>query len=120
MVFIGRSYSIRMRFLLPGIVLVFLASSAPVPSFPQNPVQSAPAKAKDRYFTGSVMAIDDTTLTVNRRVLGKNSSTKTFVITAGTRFEGGRPAVGAQVTVRYVTGEEGERAVHVILRHPPK
>jgi hypothetical protein len=120
MAFIAWSYSIRMRFLLSGIVLVFLASSATVPSFPQNPVQTAPAKAKDRYFTGTVMAIDDATLTVNRRVLGRNSSTKTFVITADTRFEGGRPAVGAQITVRYVTTDEGERAVHVILRRPPK
>lgn len=109
-----------MRLLLPGIVLAFLASSAPVPSYPQNPVPAAPAKARDRYFTGAVMAIDETSLTVNRRVLGKNSSTKTFVITAGTQFEGGRPAVGAQVTVRYVTTDEGERAIHVILRRPPK
>ena len=120
MVFIGRSYPIRMRFLVSGIVLAFLASSAPIPSFPQKPVQSAPAKPKDRYFTGTVMAIDETTLTVNRRVLGKNSSTKSFVITADTRFEGGRPVVGAQVTVRYVTGDEADRAVHVILRRPPK
>lgn len=120
MAFIGRSYPIQMRFLVSGIALVFLASSAPVPSYPQNPVQATPAKVKDRYFTGRVMAIDDTTLTVNRRVLGKNSSTKAFLISADTKFEGGRPTVGAQVTVRYVTTEEGERAVHVILRHPPK
>lgn len=109
-----------MRFFASGILLVFLASSAPVPSFPQKNDQTATAKAKDRYFTGRVMAVEDTTLTVNRRVLGKNSSTKTFVITADTQFEGGRPTVGAQVTVRYVTTDEGERAVHVILRRPPK
>lgn len=120
MVFIGQFYSIRMRLVVSGILLVFLVSSAPAPSFPQNPVQTPPAKAKDRYFTGRVMAIDDESLTVNRRVLGKNPSIKIFVVDADTQFEGGRPSVGAQVTVRYVTTDLGDRAVHIILRRPPK
>lgn len=111
------TYSDTVRFLV-STVLVALLSSALI--FAQNTVQAGTAPAKDQLFTGTVTAIDDATLTVMRTVLGKNSSTKTFQITADTRFEGGKPQVRAQVTVRYVASEEGDRAVHVILRRPPK
>ena len=66
------------------------------------------------------MAVDDASLTVNRTVLGKNSSTKTFTLTAETMFEGGKPQIRSQVTVRYVTTDEGDRAVRVIVRRSPK
>lgn len=92
------------------------------PVFPQTGVvqtgQVAPAK--DQFFTGLVTAVDDDSLTVIRTAAGKNSSTKTFDITAETRFEGGKPQVGARVTVRYVTTEDGDRAVHVIVRRSAK
>ena len=109
-----------MRFLFSGILVALLASSATVQSFPQNPAPAADTKPKDQYFTGKVVAIDETSLTVNRMVLGKNSSTKTFLVTPETRFEGGRPMAGSQVTVRYMSTEAGDRAVHVILRRSPK
>lgn len=92
------------------------------PVFPQTGVVQtgrAPA-AKDQFFTGLVTAIDDESLTVIRTAAGKNSSTKTFVVTAATRFEGGKPQVRARVTVRYVATEDGDRALHVILRRAPK
>ena len=112
-------YAEMMRFLLSGVVLVFLASSAT--TFPEKPAQAqTQTKAKDQFFTGVVTAIDETSLTVNRMVLGKNSSTKTFMITPETRFEGGRPGVRSQVTVRYLTAADGDRAVTVILRRSPK
>lgn len=119
MTFMGRPYAVRMRFVFSGLLLAFLASSAPTPSFPQNPPASE-TRVRDRYFSGKVMAIDETTLTVNRKVLGRNSATRTFQVSPETRFEGGRPKVRDQVTVRYVTGDDGDRAVHVILRRSPK
>jgi len=108
-----------MRYVLTGVVWTFLAAGAATPSFPQKP-QPAPAKAKDQFFTGIVIEIDETSLTVNRMVLGKNSSTKKFLLTSDTQFEGGRPKVRAQVTVRYISTDEGDRAVHIILRRTPK
>jgi len=108
-----------MRFLLTGMLLALLASGAML-SVAQTSTPGAPTQAKDQYFTGRVMAIAETTLTVNRRVLGKDSSTKTFLITSETRFEGGRPQVGAQVTVRYVAADGGDRAIRVIVRRSPK
>jgi hypothetical protein len=108
------------RFILSGLLIALLSSSATRPSYPQDRVQTRNTQAKDQFFTGTVMAIDEQSLTVNRMVLGKNSSTKTFAVTSETRFEGGMPGVRSQVTVRYVTTEEGDRAVNVILRRSPK
>jgi len=82
--------------------------------------KKAEAKAKDQFFTGFVTAVEESSITVNRIVMGNNSTIKTFLVTGETRFEGGRPEVRSQVTVRYITGEDGERAVHVILRRSPK
>ena len=101
--------------------MLLLTAEAP-PVFPQTGlVQTGKAPAvKDQFFTGLVTAIDDESLTVSRAATGKNSSTKTFDITAATRFEGGKPQVRARVTVRYVATEDGDQAVHVILRRSPK
>ena len=108
------------RFPLSGVLIAALAVSAIGPLFPQRPVQAREAVQKDQFFTGVVTALDEMSLTVTRTVLGKNSSTKMFIITADTRFEGGKPAMNSQVTVRYVTDEDGDRAVRVIVRRPTK
>jgi hypothetical protein len=108
------------RFCISALVLAAFLASAPPPAYPQRAVQTGTAAAKDQFFTGIVTAIDENKLTVNRMVLGKNSATKTFLITAETKFEGGMPRVRAQVTVRYVNTDDGDVAVNVILRRSPK
>ena len=105
-----------------AVLVLLLFSAAVAPVFPQTGVVQAgstPA-AKDQFLTGLVTAIDDESLTVSRAATGKNSATKTFVVNETTRFEGGKPQVRARVTVRYVTTEDGDVAVHVILRRSPK
>jgi hypothetical protein len=103
-----------------GLFLILLTAAAPR-VFPQTAVeQTGSAPAKDQFFTGLVTAIDEESLTVSRAATGKNSSTKTFEVTAATLFEGGKPQVKARVTVRYVTTEDGDRAVHVIIRRSAK
>jgi hypothetical protein len=108
-----------MRYVLTGVLWTFLAAGAATPSFPQKP-QSTAAKAKDQFFTGTVIEIDEASLTINRMVLGKDSTTKKFLLTSDTKFEGGRPKIRAQVTVRYISSDDGDRAVHIIVRRPPK
>jgi hypothetical protein len=108
------------QFILSGLLLALMLSGATRSVYPQNTAQAGNTQAKDQFFTGTVTAIDDESLTVNRMVLGKNSSTKIFVVTTETRFEGGKPRVRSQVTVRYVTTDEGDRAVNVILRRSTK
>jgi hypothetical protein len=100
------------------VLILFGAARSSYPQQQERPWGAA--ASKDQFFTGTVMAVDDSSLTVNRTVLGKNSSTKTFILTAETMYEGGKPQVRAQVTIRYVTTEDGDRALRVIVRRLPK
>jgi hypothetical protein len=52
-------------------------------------------------------------------VLGKNSETRTFLITKETRIEG-KLRLKARVTVRYTHDDEGNRALHIIVRTTQK
>ena len=66
-------------------------------------------------FSGTVTAVSDTTLTATRT--GSNDS-KTFAITSETHFEGPKPQVASRVNVRYVSEDDIDRAVRVIVRAP--
>jgi hypothetical protein len=106
------------RSILPGVLYVVLVCGLAPVAFPQTESQErqqAP-KPKDQMFSGLVTAIDQFSLTASRTGQGKVAATKIFAITSSTRFEGGKPGVNSRVTVRYVTTEEGETAVHVIVR----
>ena len=78
--------------------------------------QEDQSKPKAQMFSGTVTAVDSSSLTAMRAGDGKVPATHTFVITPETTFEGGKPRVNSRVTVRYVAGDEGDRAVHVIVR----
>ena len=77
--------------------------------------QGVPAAPKDQMFSGTVTDVTDASLTVIR---SGSKTTKTFAITAQTKFEGPKPQVNSQVTVRFVSGDGGDRAVRVIVRPP--
>jgi hypothetical protein len=78
--------------------------------------KAQPNAPKDQMFSGEVTAIDSSSLTATRT--GSKDS-RTFVITAETRFEG-KPRVSSRVTIRYIVTEEGARAVRIIVRPPAK
>jgi hypothetical protein len=78
--------------------------------------QAAPNVPPDQYFAGAITALEDGKITVRRTVLGKDS-TRSFQITSQTRIEG-RPKVNARVTVKYVATEDGDMAIHIIVRAP--
>jgi hypothetical protein len=84
-----------------------LAQEAPqAPKKPESPT----------FFSGTVVANTATEITVHRRALISNATTKTFAIDGDTKIEG-KLKVKVNVTVRYVTEEEGRtRAVHIIVR----
>jgi hypothetical protein len=73
------------------------------------------AARADQFFSGVIVAITADRITVSRTVLGNESGTRTFVITPETRIEG-KPAAKARVTVRFVTADDGDRAVHILVR----
>lgn len=69
----------------------------------------------DQFYSGTIVEITADKITVSRTVLGKDSGTRTFIITPETRIEG-RPRAKARVTVRFVSEEENDRAIHIIVR----
>lgn len=105
-----------MRLILTGF-LYFLIPLLPL--FPFGAQESLEAAAQDHFFSGTITAISTDKITVSRTVLGKNSSVRTFLMTPETRVEG-KPKVKARVTVRFVASDDGDRAVHIIVRSSQK
>ena len=105
-----------------AILLIVLGCGAvlvPLPS-PAWQDEAQPKPPKDQMFSGTVTAVDDTSLTAVRTGQGKVSATRTFTLTADTSFEGGKPKLNSRVTVRFIATEDGDRAIHVIVRGLPK
>lgn len=102
-----------MWFVILGILTSFLA--CPASMLAQTTEEPRATQPKDQFFAGYITAVSDTEITVSRTVLGKQSSTRTFQITPDTKIEG-QPKVKAKVTVQFVAGEDGDRAVHIIVR----
>jgi hypothetical protein len=98
-------------------LLVALGGSNPVRS--QDPPPSAQQPAVDPFFAGVVTALSDTSITLTRTVLGK-ATVRTFAITAETVVQpkDGKPKLKQKVTVKWVSGENGDRAEKIILRGP--
>jgi hypothetical protein len=83
----------------------------------QQEQEQAPA---EQYFSGTVVSYAGEKVMVARTILGKNSSSRDFTITSETQIEG-KLKVKVRVTVQYVTKDEVDYAVHIIVRNqPPK
>jgi arginine deiminase len=93
---------------------------SPIPRARVLAQDAAPAvQPRSEFFSGVVTVLDQDKITVLKTVLGKNSETRTFVITAETRVEG-KLRLKARVTVRYAKDEEGDRALRIIVRASQK
>ena len=76
--------------------------------------------AADQYFSGVVVSHSADKVTVERTVLGTSSTSRSFAITKETQIDG-RLRQKARVTVQFVTKDDVDRAVHIIVRNdPPK
>lgn len=109
-----------MRSILCLFTGVFLALSAFGVARGQDP-PVAP-QPQNQYFAGIVTELSETSVTITRTVLGK-STVRKFAITAETLTPGGKPKLKSKVTVQWLAGEDGDRAVKIILRGvapPPK
>jgi hypothetical protein len=77
---------------------------------------------QDNYFTGTLVENASDHLKVSRVLQGKTEE-RVFKVNAQTKIEGGRLRARERVTVRYVTADEGDTAILVIIRPataPPK
>jgi hypothetical protein len=91
------------------IILCVLGQNQPAQQTQEQP----PA---EQYFSGTVVSYADEKVTVARTVLGRNSSSRYFTITGGTQIEG-KIKVKVRVTVQYITKDEVDYAVHIIVRN---
>ena len=82
---------------------------------PAQEIQEQPPA--EQYFSGTVVSYSAEKVTVARTVLGKNSSSRYFTIGSETQIEG-KLKVKVRVTVQYVTKDEIDYAVHIIVRNP--
>ena len=80
---------------------------------PQEIQEQPPA---EQYFSGTVVSYDGEKVTVARTVLGRNSSSRYFTITGETQIEG-KLKVKVRVTVQYISKDEIDYAVHIIVRN---
>lgn len=99
------------------LTLVLCPSTQPIAA-QQNQEPPAPEQPADQYFSGTVVAYAGEILTVARTVLGKTSSSRQFTISRETQIEG-KLKVKVRVTVQYITKDEVDHAVHIIVRNSP-
>ena len=98
-----------------SIVLVCSVFVLAAAAWSASPAQ--PAAPKDQFFSGVVTSVGENSLTAIR---SGSKESKTFLVNAQTRFEGPKPQKDSRVTIRYVSGDDGDRAVNVIVRAPVK
>jgi hypothetical protein len=80
--------------------------------------QDIAAKEVDyQMYSGIVSGLDKQTLTVTRTVAGKPPESRTFLLKPETKIEG-KLKTKARVTVGYLSKDEGEVAMRVIVRGP--
>lgn len=111
----------NVRFICCGALGVCLVLSSSSGARSQD--SPAAVQPQDQFFAGTITALSETSVTVTRTVLGKESTVRTFAITAETAIQGGKPKLKSRVTVKWVSGDDGDRAVKIILRGavpPPK
>lgn len=111
----------NVRFLSCGVIGLLLGlGGAGMVRSQDDPPLSAQQPVADQYFAGVVTALSEESITLTRTVLGK-STVRAFAITAETRYspEGGKPKLKQKVTVKWVSGDNGDRAVKIILRGSP-
>ena len=78
--------------------------------------QDAAKPVAATFFSGSVVTVSSSEITVRRRALISNAATQTFLIDSETKIEG-KLRVRANVTIRYVKDDEGRvRALGIIVR----
>jgi hypothetical protein len=73
----------------------------------------------DQTFSGPIVEVTATKITVSRSILGKPAEKRSFWIKSDTRIEG-KLRVRVRVTVGYVTGDDGDVARLVLVRASQK
>ncbi len=98
----------RIRLLVPALA-IFLGFT-PQAGFSEQP--------RYEFFSGEVVELSTERLVVERKVRGKQQQRHSFIMTSESKIEG-KLCEKARVTVGFKTIEQGDVAVHVIVRVRP-
>jgi len=74
---------------------------------------------QDNYFTGTLVENAPDHMKVSRVLQGK-AEERIFKVNAQTKIEGGRLRLKQRITVRYITADENDTAILVIVRPAAK
>jgi hypothetical protein len=72
----------------------------------------------DDTFSGSILELTTSKITVSRSILGKQPERRTFLINADTRIEG-KMRVKLKVTIGFVVSDDGDVARLIVVRQKP-
>ena len=113
--------SVRLR-LATFLVLGACWISAPAGAQDDAQQKSNGSKTEPKYddtFSGPIVELSTSRITVSRSILGKPAEKRSFWIKADTRIEG-KLRVKAKVTVGFVTTDEGDVARLIVVRTTQK
>lgn len=88
----------------------------------EKPGHAGDSKSEPKYdqtFSGPIVEVTATKITVSRSILGKPAEKRTFWIKSDTRVEG-KLRVRVKVTVGYITTDDGDVARLVVVRTSKK
>ncbi len=103
--------------LLAGALFLLLSPALPVCPGAQKP--AAADQLRHDFYSGVITVLADDQITVSKTVPGKTSEARVFLIAKETRVEG-KLRLKARVTVRYTHSDDGDHAVHIIVRTSQK
>ena len=121
----GLVYDARVR---PRFATLLIVALFAMPGWAQENASLAKsshadnAKSEPKYdqtFSGPIVELTTTKITVSRSILGKPAEKRTFWIKADTRIEG-KLKVRVKVTVGYITTDNGDVARLVVVRTSKK
>ena len=72
----------------------------------------------DDTFSGSIIELTTSKITVSRSILGKPAEKRAFLINSDTRIEG-KLHVKLKVTIGFVTSDDGDVARLIVVRQKP-
>jgi hypothetical protein len=72
----------------------------------------------DDTFSGSILELSASKITVSRSILGKPAEKRVFLITSETRIEG-KCRLKQKVTIGFVTTDDGDVARLIVVRQKP-
>jgi hypothetical protein len=104
------------RSLFREALLVFAALLFGAAGLAQEPTEQPPPKPERfQFWSGVVTEVEETAVTVRRKLMGRKPELKRFILNGETKVEGALK-VNARVTVAFTKSEDGDIARRILVR----